>query len=79
MLKRPDRRRDFQRRAAAEIALALAEMNAGWGDHASALKHLYAADEITGGVLVGRFARRADLTARRDEWVREAMTEIAAA
>jgi len=74
----PDRRRDYQRRAAAEIALALADMNAGWGDHASALKHLYAADEITGGALVGRFARRPDLEARRDQWVRDAMAEITA-
>jgi hypothetical protein len=78
MPKRPDRRRDYHRRAAAEVALALAEMNAGWGDHASALKHLYAADEICGGVLVGRFARRPELAAQRDEWVSEAMAEITA-
>ncbi len=78
MPKQVERRRDYQRRAAAEIALALAEMNAGWGDHASALRHLYAADEICGGVLVGRFARRPELTARRDEWVHRAMDEITA-
>lgn len=76
MKKRVERRRDYQRRGAAEVALALADLNAGWGDHASALKHLYAADEICGGVLVGRFARRPDLTSRRDEWVRHAMAEI---
>ncbi len=76
MEERVDRRRDYRRRASVDVALALAEMNAGWGDHTSALKHLYAADEIAGGVLVGRFARRGDLVLRRDEWVRAAMAEI---
>ena len=76
MEQRPDRRRDYRRRASVEVALALAEMNAAWGDHTSALKHLYAADEITGGLLVGRFARRGDLALRRDEWVRAAMAEL---
>jgi hypothetical protein len=78
MEKRSERRRDYKRRGAAEVALALADLNASWGDHASALKHLYAADEICGGVLVGRFARRPELAARRDEWVSQAMAEITA-
>jgi hypothetical protein len=78
MTNQVERRRDYKRRAAADVALALADMNAGWGDHASALKHLYAADEICGGVLVGRFSRRPELASRRDDWVRQAMTEITA-
>ncbi|GAC1324048.1 MAG: hypothetical protein NVSMB25_21130 [Thermoleophilaceae bacterium] len=57
---KPDRRRDPRRRAAVDIALALAELNAGWGDQERAREHLRAADELSGG----RMAERLGLLAR---------------
>jgi hypothetical protein len=50
-----ERRRDPRRRAAVDIALSLAELNAGLGDYDRALEHLSAADQLTGGVLGTRF------------------------
>ena len=50
-----ERRRDPRRRAAVDIALSLAELNAGLGDYDRALEHLSAADQLTGGVLGARF------------------------
>ena len=58
-----DRRKDYRRRAAVDVALALAEMNAGWGDYSRALEHLAAADQLAGGALA---FRKDDL---RDSWV----------
>ena len=58
-----DRRKDYRRRAAVDVALALAEMNAGWGDYSRALEHLAAADQLAGGALA---LRKDDL---RDSWV----------
>lgn len=49
-----ERRRDHRRRIAVEVALELAEMNAGWGDYRRALEHLAAADQLTNGSLTGR-------------------------
>ena len=60
---RRDRRRDPRRRAAVDIALALAELNASWGDFDRALEHLRAADELAGGALERRFMHQ------RDEWL----------
>jgi hypothetical protein len=48
---------------AVDVALALAEMNAGWGDYSRALEHLAAADQLAGGALSHRLS---DL---RDGWV----------
>ena len=59
---RVDRRKDPRRRAAVDVAIALAELNASWGDYERALEHLRAADELAGGALAGRF------TSERDEW-----------
>ena len=64
----PERRKDFRRRAAVDIALALAELNAGWDDYSRALEHLSAADELSGGAIGRRFGRR------RDEWRRRVRT-----
>src|SRR4051794_34496886 len=61
-----ERRRDPRRRAAVDIALSLAELNAGLGDYDRALEHLSAADQLTGGVLGGRFA------SQRDSWLEQA-------
>jgi len=58
-----DRRKDYRRRVAVDVALALAEMNAGWGDYSRALEHLAAADQLAGGALA---FRKDDL---RDSWV----------
>jgi hypothetical protein len=56
LAQRPkERRRDPRRRAAVDIALSLAELNAGLGDYDRALEHLSAADQLTGGVLGARF------------------------
>ena len=61
-----DRRTDPRRRAAVDIAIALAELNAGWGDYARALEHFRSADELAGGSLEGRFV------SQRDDWERRA-------
>ena len=66
-----EKRRDPRRRAAVDIALSLAELNANWGDHDRALEHLAAADQLTGGSLGRRFQRQ------RDSWVAEAATPAA--
>jgi hypothetical protein len=63
---RHERRRDPRRRAAVDIALSLAELNAGLGDYERALEHLSAADQLTGGALGGRFA------SQRDGWLEQA-------
>jgi hypothetical protein len=56
LAQRPkERRRDPRRRAAVDIALSLAELNADLGDYDRALEHLSAADQLTGGVLGTRF------------------------
>jgi hypothetical protein len=49
-----ERRKDPRRRIAVEVALGLAEMNAGWGDAMRALEHLAAADQLSGGALSPR-------------------------
>jgi hypothetical protein len=59
---RVDRRKDPRRRAAVDVAIALAELNASWADYERALEHLRAADELAGGALADRF------TSERDEW-----------
>ena len=41
---------------AVEVALGLAEMNAGWGDNVRALEHLAAADQLSGGALSPRLS-----------------------
>ena len=61
-----EKRRDPRRRAAVDIALSLAELNANWGDYDRALEHLAAADQLTGGSLGRRFG------SQRDTWVAEA-------
>lgn len=58
-----DRRKDYRRRIAIDVALDLAEMNAGWGDYSRALEHLAAADQLAGGSLA---LRTDDL---RESWV----------
>jgi hypothetical protein len=58
-----ERRRDRRRRMAVDLALALADVNAGWGDYERALEHLTAADQLTGGALATR------LTDLRESWV----------
>src|SRR3954454_5769937 len=67
LAQRPkERRRDPRRRAAVDIALSLAELNAGLGDYDRALEHLSAADQLTGGVLGSRFQPQ------RESWVEQA-------
>jgi hypothetical protein len=61
-----ERRKEFRRRAAVDVALTLADLNAGWGDYDRALEHLRAANEISGGSLDPR------TETRRDEWLEEA-------
>jgi hypothetical protein len=51
-----ERRKDPRRRIAVEVALGLAEMNAGWGDDLRALEHLAAADQLSGGALSPRLS-----------------------
>ena len=65
--RRPERRRDPRRRAAVDIALSLAELNAGLGDYDRALEHLSAADQLTGGALQRRFQPQ------RDSWLEQAV------
>jgi hypothetical protein len=67
LAQRPkERRRDPRRRAAVDIALSLAELNAGLGDYDRALEHLSAADQLTGGVLGSRFQPQ------REAWLEHA-------
>lgn len=49
-----------------DIALSLAELNAGWRDYDRALEHFAAADQLAGGALTRRFA------SRREGWIEEA-------
>lgn len=51
-----------------DIALSLAELNAGLGDYERALEHLSAADQLTGGALAPRFQPL------RDSWLEHAAT-----
>jgi hypothetical protein len=69
VVERIERRRDYRRRIAVDMALSLADMNAGWGDYERAIEHLAAADQLTGGVLANRLA---DL---RESWAGEAQRE----
>ncbi len=61
-----ERRTDPRRRAAVDIALSLADLNAGWGDYDRALEHFAAADQLAAGALARRFA------SRRESWLEEA-------
>jgi hypothetical protein len=61
-----ERRRDPRRRAAVDVALSLAELNAGWGDYDRALEHFAAADQLTGGVLSMRY------DPQRESWLERA-------
>lgn len=58
----PERRRDDDRRAVVDTALALAEAEARWRDYGDALRYLDAADELSDGALGPRWAPR------REEW-----------
>ena len=51
---------------AVDLALALADVSAGWGEYERALEHLAAADQLTGGALATR------LTDLRESWVSQA-------
>ena len=51
-----ERRKDHRRRIAVEVALSLADMNAGWGDYERALEHLAAAEQVSGGAVSPRVA-----------------------
>jgi hypothetical protein len=53
---------------AVDVALSLAELNAGWGDYDRALEHLAAAEQLTSGNFAG------DLREQREAWL-----ELAAA
>jgi hypothetical protein len=66
--RRVERRKDPRRRAAVDIALSLAELNAGLGDYDRALEHLSAADQLTSGALRRRFQPQ------RDAWLEQAST-----
>src|SRR3954454_20947982 len=67
LAQRPkERRRDPRRRAAVDIALSLADLNAGLGDYDRALEHLSAADQLTGGALAARFRDQ------RESWLEQA-------
>ena len=57
---------DHRRWIAVEVALALAEMNAGWGNYERALEHLAAADELAGDASAGRFS------SLRENWAQRA-------
>ena len=41
-----------------DVALILAELDADWGDYDHALKYLEAAEELTGGSIAARWAKR---------------------
>jgi len=62
-----DKRRDARRRAAVDVALSLAELNASLGDYERALEHLSAADQLSHGALSWR------LTDQRDSWLERAV------
>ena len=66
--KRPviERRRDHRRRIAVDVALALADVNAVWGDYDRALEHLAAADQLAGGAISPR------MTGLRETLIQEA-------
>jgi hypothetical protein len=49
-----------------DVALSLAELNAGWGDYDRALEHLAAAEQLSGGAVGRRFQPQ------RDTWVENA-------
>ena len=51
-----ERRRDPERRAAVDVALIVADANAGSGNYGTALQHLAAADALTRGALTKRCA-----------------------
>ena len=58
-----ERRTDLERRAMVDVALTLAELDAGWGDYEYALEYLNAANELSNGSIAPRWA------ARRRRWV----------
>ena len=58
-----ERRKDYERRAMVDVALTLAELDAGWGDYGYALEYLDAANELSGGSIAPRWA------ARRRRWL----------
>ena len=59
---------DPRRQMAVDVALSLAELNAGWGDYDRALEHLAAAEQLTSGSFAG------ELRHQREAWL-----ELAAA
>jgi hypothetical protein len=61
-----ERRRDYRRRIAVDVALALADVNAVWGDFDRALEHLASADQLAGGAISPR------MEGLRDTLIREA-------
>jgi hypothetical protein len=61
-----ERRRDYRRRIAVDVALELADVNAVWGDYDRALEHLAAADQLAGGAISPR------MTGLRETLIREA-------
>ena len=63
-----ERRRNARRRAAVDVALSLAELNASLGDFDRALEHLSAADQLSRGALGWR------LTDQRDGWLERAVS-----
>ena len=62
----PQRRMDPRRQMAVDVALSLAELNAGWGDYDRALEHLAAAEQLTSGSFAGR------LKEQRESWLEQA-------
>ena len=58
-----ERRKDLERRAMVDVALTLAELDAGWGDYEYALEYLNAANELSNGSIAPRWA------ARRRRWI----------
>jgi hypothetical protein len=68
LAQRPkEQRMDARRRVAVDIALSLAELNAGLGDYDRALEHLSAADQLSGGSLGHRFQ------SERETWIEKAV------